>query len=117
MVIRRDALTLYLAAGDARVPWYAKVLAALVAAYAFSPIDLIPDFIPLLGLLDDAILLPLGILAVIRLIPPVVLADLRAQAERRLSARPSGHVGAVIVMVLWLLAAAIAAWQFWPIVS
>ena len=72
---------LYLASRDPRVPWYAKALAVCIAAYALSPIDLIPDFIPVLGYLDDAILLPLGILLVVRMIPPDVMAEHRAAAR------------------------------------
>ena len=79
---KRDLLALYLAARDPRVPWYAKVVAACVAAYAFSPIDLIPDFVPVLGHLDDAVIVPLGILLALKLVPADVMADLRAEAER-----------------------------------
>ena len=108
--VRRDVLALYLAARDPRVPWYAKAMAALVAAYAFSPIDIIPDFIPILGYLDDLILLPLGIVIVIRLIPEDVMADLRRQAEERMLTRPRSAVGAVIVILLWLAAAVFLVW-------
>src|ERR671938_485139 len=87
--IKRDLFMLYLAARDPRVPWYAKVVAACVVAYAFSPIDLIPDFIPVLGYLDDMIIVPLGILLAIRLIPPQLLAELRAEAARRDRRPPS----------------------------
>jgi uncharacterized membrane protein YkvA (DUF1232 family) len=103
--VKLDILALYLAARDPRVPWYAKALAALVAAYALSPIDLIPDFIPVLGYLDDLIILPLGIKVAIRLIPDDVMADLRRQAEERMLTRPRSAVGAVIVILLWLAAA------------
>ena len=103
--VKRDVLALYLAARDPRVPWYAKVMAALVAAYALSPIDIIPDFIPVLGYLDDLILLPLGIAVVVRLIPDEVMADLRRQAEERMHARPRSVVGAVVVVLLWLVVA------------
>ena len=109
---RRDALAVYLAARDPRVPWYAKALAAATAAYAFSPIDLIPDFIPVLGHLDDLVLLPLAVALVVRLIPPEVMADLRAEAERRMSAgRPRSLIAAAAVVVLWcalVLAVAVA---------
>jgi uncharacterized membrane protein YkvA (DUF1232 family) len=76
--IRRDAHAVYLAARDPRTPWDAKALAACVAGYALSPIDLIPDFIPLLGYLDDVVIVPLGILAVVKLVPPNVMAESRA---------------------------------------
>src|SRR5438874_13338984 len=79
-LIERDVHALYLAARDPRVPWYAKALAAAVAGYALSPVDLIPDFIPVVGYLDDLILVPLGILVVIRLIPTEILAEHRAMA-------------------------------------
>jgi uncharacterized membrane protein YkvA (DUF1232 family) len=107
--VKLDILALYLAVRDPRVPWYAKALAALVAAYAFSPIDIIPDFIPVLGYLDDLILLPLGIVIVIRLIPDDVMADLRKQAEERMLTRPRSIAGAVFVVLLWS-AAAFLAW-------
>src|SRR5690349_19513989 len=77
-VIRRDVHALYLAGRDPRVPWYAKVLAAVVAGYALSPIDLIPDFVPVVGYLDDLILVPVGMLVVIRLIPAEIMAEHRA---------------------------------------
>lgn len=111
--IKTDVVALSLAAGDRRVPWYAKLLAAVVAAYALSPIDLIPDFIPVLGYLDDVILVPLGILLVVRLIPPGVMADLRAEALAR-AERPTSQAGAAAIIMLWIAAAALALWAFWP---
>ncbi len=108
--VKRDVLALYLAARDPRVPWYAKALAALVAAYALSPIDVIPDFIPVLGYLDDLILLPLGIAAVVRLIPDEVMADLRSQAEERILTRPRSMAGAIVVILLWVTAAVLVVW-------
>jgi uncharacterized membrane protein YkvA (DUF1232 family) len=108
--VKRDILALYLAARDPRVPWYAKALAALVVAYALSPIDPIPDFIPVLGYLDELILLPLGIVLVVRLIPDDVMADLRQQAEERMLTRPRSMAGAVFVVLLWSAAAAFLAW-------
>jgi uncharacterized membrane protein YkvA (DUF1232 family) len=104
-------VALWLAARDPRVPWPVKLLAAAVAAYALSPIDFIPDFIPVLGLLDDLILVPLGILAVARLLPPPLLAELRVAAERR--ARPASTAGLVIVLLLWLGATLLLARAFW----
>jgi len=111
--IKLDVTTLWLAARDARVPWYAKALAGFVAAYALSPIDLIPDFIPVLGYLDDLLIVPLGIILAIRLIPPAVLVELRAEAARR-QRRPANKAGLAIVLALWLLAAVLLAWLFWP---
>ena len=81
--ITRDVKALVMAARDPRVPWYAKAMAGLVAAYALSPIDLIPDFIPVLGYLDDVVLVPAGILLAVRMIPPDVMRELRTEAEKR----------------------------------
>ena len=80
-LVKRDIHALWFAARDARTPWYAKALALAIAAYAFSPIDMIPDFIRVLGYLDDAILLPLGILLVVRMVPRAVMAECRAMAD------------------------------------
>jgi len=102
--IKRDVHALYLASRDPRVPWYAKALAIGIAAYAVSPIDLIPDFIPVLGYLDDVILVPLGVALVIRLIPPHVLAEHRARADAQ--ARPVSYVAAALIVGVWIVAAA-----------
>jgi uncharacterized membrane protein YkvA (DUF1232 family) len=99
--LRRDVLALYLAARDSRVPWYAKAVAACVAVYALSPIDLIPDFVPILGYLDDLVIVPLGIWLAIRLIPPFVLEELRQAAMARYQQRPKSWVGAAIILILW----------------
>ena len=111
--IKRDVVALWIAARDPRTPWYAKAAAALVAAYALSPIDLIPDFIPVLGYLDDIILLPLGILLVVALIPRPLMAEFRAEASRR-EDEPTSRAGAVMVVALWIAAAALLLWWFWP---
>jgi uncharacterized membrane protein YkvA (DUF1232 family) len=100
-VMKRDVIALYLASRDARVPWYAKLLAGAVAAYAISPIDLIPDFIPVLGYLDDLLLLPLGIYAVVKLIPPNVMEQLR-QSATALQDRPVSYSAAAVIMVAWI---------------
>lgn len=98
-----QSYALYLACRDPRTPWYAKALAAAVAAYAFSPIDLIPDFIPVLGYLDDLLIVPLGIALAIRLIPSDVLADCREQARQRLArGTPTSRAAAVVVVVIWI---------------
>jgi uncharacterized membrane protein YkvA (DUF1232 family) len=107
--IKRDVLALYLAARDPRVPWYAKALAVLVAGYAMSPIDLIPDFIPVLGYLDDVLIVPLGILLVVALIPPGVMAELRAKADE-MGRQPGNRVAAVVIVVVWVAAAALVGW-------
>ena len=106
--LRGEALALYLAVRDPRTPWYAKAVAALVVAYAFSPIDLIPDFIPVLGYLDDLLIIPVGIALAIRLVPESVLADCRADAVAKLAnRRPGSRIGAILVVLLWLATAAI----------
>ena len=108
-VIKRDVHALYLASRDPRVPWYAKVMAVIVAGYALSPIDLIPDFIPVLGYLDDVILLPLGILLVIRMIPPEIMAehrDLAAAAEDR----PVSRTAAGVIACIWVASIALCGW-------
>jgi uncharacterized membrane protein YkvA (DUF1232 family) len=111
--IKTDVVALYLAARDPRVPWHAKLVAAVVAAYALSPIDLIPDFIPVLGYVDDVILVPLGILFAIWLIPPPLMDEFRAEARLR-AGRPGSKAGAVAVVVIWILAALLLLWAFWP---
>ena len=107
--IKRETLALYLAALDARTPWYAKAWAAFVVAYAFSPIDLIPDFIPVLGYLDDLILLPLGIWIAVRLVPPDLMAEHRRAAEA-LAERPVSRAAAAIIVVVWMALAALFCW-------
>ena len=102
--LKREVLTLYCAARDSRTPIIARGLALLVVAYALSPIDLIPDFIPVLGLLDDLILVPIGVWLVIKLIPAHVLSDARVSAAR-LEAKPVSYVGLALIVALWLLAA------------
>ena len=111
--LKRDVLVLWLAARDPRVPWAAKALAAMAAAYALSPIDLIPDFVPVLGYLDDLILLPAMIWLALRLIPDDVVAELRAEATRRLAeAPPKSRAGAAAIVALWVGVAALAVWAF-----
>ena len=112
--IKRDVHAVYLAARDPRTPWYAKALAACVAAYALSPIDLIPDFIPVLGYLDDAVIVPLGILAVVKLIPAEIMADNRAAATRA-AARPVSRAAAVAIALIWTAAIALTGWMTWSI--
>jgi uncharacterized membrane protein YkvA (DUF1232 family) len=108
--IRRDVVAVWHAARDPRTPWTVRLLALLVAAYALSPIDLIPDAIPVLGMLDDLLLVPLGLLLVIRLLPPAVLADARTKAAATL-ARPRSRAAAVVIVGLWLASgAALLAW-------
>lgn len=108
--LKRETVALYFAARDPRTPLAAKVLAAVVVAYALSPIDLIPDFVPVIGLLDDLVLLPLGVALVLRLIPPEAMAAGRAKAEAAL-ALPKNMTAAVVIVLLWLAAAALVG--FW----
>lgn len=107
--IKRDVHALYLAARDPRVPWYAKGLGIAVAAYALSPIDLIPDFIPVLGYLDDIILVPLGIALAVKLIPAPVMAEHRAAASA-MQARPVSAWGAAVIVGIWCAAIAATGW-------
>lgn len=100
--LKRDARALWLAYRDPRTPWYAKVVAAAVAVYAFSPIDLIPDFIPVLGYLDDLLIVPLGVALALRLVPAAVMAECRERAERELLEKPRSVVGAVVVVTIWI---------------
>lgn len=108
--LKRDVVALYLAARDPRVPWYAKAVAACVAAYALSPIDLIPDVVPILGYLDDLILVPLGIALAVRLIPAALLAEHRRAAEERVAARPTSRAAAAVIILVWVSCAAILLW-------
>ena len=103
--LKREILTLYLAARDPRTPWYAKAVIACVVAYALSPIDLIPDFIPVLGYLDDLLLLPLGIYLALKLMPVAVLNDARRKAAETSNNLPKSWAAALVIIVLWLVAA------------
>lgn len=109
--LRVELYALQIAGRDPRTPWYAKALLGLVLAYAFSPIDLIPDFIPVLGYLDDLILVPLGILLAVRMIPPQVLAEARTRAQASIAqGQPSRLPGALLILAIWLLLLAAAVW-------
>lgn len=105
-LLKRDVHAVYLASTDPRVPWYAKALAILVTGYALSPIDLIPDFIPLLGYLDDVILVPVGMWLVIQLIPADVMAEKRMLAAAA-QGRPASRAAAVVIATIWIAAAAL----------
>lgn len=108
-LLRRDVIALYLAARDPRVPWHAKALAGCIAAYALSPIDLIPDFVPVLGYLDDIILVPAGIWVAVRLIPPHLMAEHRAAATN-IAAQPQSRTGAIVVAAIWIVLTGAACW-------
>jgi uncharacterized membrane protein YkvA (DUF1232 family) len=107
--LRVEVYALFLAYKDPRVPWYARAFAAVVVAYAFSPIDLIPDPIPVLGYLDDLVIIPLGIALAIKMIPSQILAGCREEA-RGTKDRPIGRVAAVVVVAVWITLAALAVW-------
>jgi uncharacterized membrane protein YkvA (DUF1232 family) len=99
--LKDETFAVYLAAKDPRTPWYAKAVALGTVAYAFSPIDLIPDFIPILGYLDDIIIVPAGITLAIRLIPAEVLTDARETAATQGVERSAGYIGAGMIVVVW----------------
>ena len=107
--IKRDVHALYLASRDPRVPWYAKAMAVVVAGYALSPIDLIPDFVPVLGYVDDVILVPLGTMLVVRMIPPEIMAEHRELASAAQD-RPVSRMAAVAIALIWALSIALVAW-------
>jgi uncharacterized membrane protein YkvA (DUF1232 family) len=112
--LKTELYALYLAYRDPRTPWYARVLAALVVAYAFSPLDLIPDPIPVLGYLDDLLLLPLGIWLVLRLIPAEVMADSRLAAQARIAeGKPVMRLGLALVLIIWGLGLVLVGWWLW----
>lgn len=110
--IKRDVIALWIAARDPRTPLAAKLLALAVAAYALSPIDLIPDFIPVLGYLDDVIIVPLGVLLAVRLIPAPLMAEFRAAAAAR-ARRPVSRAAAAMFVLAWIAGAAALAWRLW----
>ncbi|QUS42262.1 DUF1232 domain-containing protein [Tardiphaga alba] len=113
--IKTDAHAVYLAARDPRIPWFAKILAIAVAAYALSPIDLIPDFIPVLGYLDDLIIVPAGIWLVVALVPADVMDEYRAKA-REAAGRPTSRAGMIAIILLWIASASLLGWigyRYW----
>lgn len=105
--LKRDTIALWLAARDPRTPLAARLIAGAVAAYALSPIDLIPDFIPVLGLFDDLLIVPAGLWLALRLIPPTLIVELRAEAALR-AERPVSRVASVAIVAVWLALAAVA---------
>jgi uncharacterized membrane protein YkvA (DUF1232 family) len=105
--LKQEAYAISLAARDPRTPWYAKALVFFVVAHTFSPIDLIPDFIPVLGYLDDLIITPGGLWLAVRLIPPEVLADARSAAATRHVDANVGRVGAALILLAWIITAAV----------
>jgi uncharacterized membrane protein YkvA (DUF1232 family) len=111
--IKRDAHAVDLAARDPRTPWYAKALAVCVAGYALSPIDLIPDFIPVLGYLDDLILVPLGLAAAVRMIPADVMAEHRAAAALA-AERPASRTAVAVIVCIWAASIVLTGWLAYP---
>jgi len=112
--LKAESFALYLAAHHPDTPWYAKVLVAVIVAYAFSPIDLIPDFIPIVGYLDDLVLIPIGIALAIKLVPPPVIAECRARAqEAMVNGKPVSRVAGAVVVIIWLaLATLYIVWAY-----
>jgi uncharacterized membrane protein YkvA (DUF1232 family) len=109
--LKVETLALYLVARDPRVPWYARLFVAVVVAYALSPIDLIPDFVPVLGYLDDLILVPLGLALALRMVPPAIMDECRARAAVELDGkRPTSRAALLAIVAIWLAGAAFAAW-------
>lgn len=112
--LKAEIFALYLAARDPRTPWYAKLFGACIVAYALSPIDLIPDFVPILGYLDDLVLIPLGIALAIHMVPPQVLDECRARAREAVQGRiPGRRTAAVVIIGTWLTLAALCAGWFY----
>jgi uncharacterized membrane protein YkvA (DUF1232 family) len=109
-LLKREVHAIYLAAQSPRVPWYTKWLAMVVAGYALSPIDLIPDFIPILGYVDDLIIVPLGIWLVLSLIPEEVMTACRARADEAVTG-PHGKIAAVAIITIWIVGAATLGWS------
>lgn len=106
---KMETYAIYLAYKDPRVPWYAKLFAACIVGYAFSPIDLIPDFIPILGYMDDLVLVPLGVALALKMIPKNVLAECREEAQEAMGQdKPTNWAAAGAIIAIWLLLAALA---------
>ena len=114
--LRRDTVAVYFASRDPRTPWYARVLAVVIAVYAFSPIDLIPDFVPVLGYLDDLILIPAGITLTLRLIPAAVMQDARLKADDSI-AKPSTWWMTLLIILVWVGVLALVVWLLLPLLK
>jgi len=112
--VKQEAWAVYLALRDPRTPWAARILGALVVAYLFSPFDLIPDFVPILGYVDDVLIVPFGLWLTIRLIPADVMQEMRARAEtERPTHKPVIGWGGALVIGLWVVGVALGGWWFW----
>lgn len=117
-MLKTQTYALYLAQRDPRCPWYARAVAAAVVAYAVSPIDLIPDPIPVIGYLDDALIVPAGFWLALRLVPAEVMADARAAAEAADGDTGSaGRAAAAVVIVMWVAMAALIVWTIWRVAA
>jgi uncharacterized membrane protein YkvA (DUF1232 family) len=115
--LKSEIYALYLAYKHPRTPWYAKVLAALIIGYALSPIDLIPDFVPVVGYLDDLIIVPAGIALLIKIIPRDILEECRAKSQSDLlSKKPKNWIAATIIVLIWLLAIYFILSLIWPLI-
>lgn len=110
--IKNETVVLYFAARDPRTPWYAKALAGFVVAYALSPIDVIPDFIPVIGYLDDLLLVPLGLWMALKLIPPAVMDDSRLRAGEAPTLSES-RTAAIVVVLIWISVTALTGWAIY----
>jgi len=117
--LREETFALYLAARHPQTPWYAKLLVAAIVAYAFSPIDLIPDFVPILGYLDDLVLLPIGIVWAIKLVPDVVLAECRVRTKEAFRyGKPVSRVAGAVIVLIWLtLSTLLILWSYEAIMA
>jgi len=111
-LIKRDVVALWLAARDPRTPWYVKLLAGATAAYALSPIDLIPDYIPVIGYLDDLIIVPLGIAVTVALMPEDLMEEFRREANS-IAERPVSKSAAIVIVMIWIVAAVALTWAVW----
>ncbi|MDP2964828.1 MAG: YkvA family protein [Pelolinea sp.] len=116
--LKKETYALFLAYKDPRTPWYAKLFTGLVVAYAFSPIDLIPDFIPVLGYLDDLVLVPLGAAVAIKMIPPEVMAECRAKAQAEMDkGKPVNWIVAAVIIMVWVGLAVLCVRWVWGMVK
>jgi uncharacterized membrane protein YkvA (DUF1232 family) len=111
--LKTDTCALYLASKDKRVPWYAKVFVAVIVAYALSPIDFIPDFIPVLGFLDDFIIVPLGIYLALKMIPREVMDECREKARLEMGKGKTNWVAAAVIVIIWAMILALVIWVVW----
>ena len=112
--LKAETFALYLAARHTATPWYAKLMVAAIVAYALSPIDLIPDFVPILGYLDDLVLIPLGVTLAIKMIPPAVMSECRARAQEVIAnGKPVNRVAGAVIVLIWLtLVVLLAIWTY-----